>query len=195
MRKYCRKITKLLYDDGGFVANYFNDPEMVAMYDELMKDEEWYKELFSFFSSELRFDHECYYLTRKLPKSQYETRLRNFYLWIDVIDLMTNIFVNCKPGMTYKFTEVLKLVETGSNLPQKLKNVCKTYLNDENKETNENLNNLFSFLVKSQVLDKIEKKDEENEFVVTAVYTYYSQCVYSIKLHQVEEQNNDNPTT
>ena len=192
--KIVKKIVRTLYDEGGFVAAQFNDPEMVVMYDELKHKEEWFRNLFSYHDCELRCDHECYYLTRQMPKSQFETRLKNHQLWVDVIDFMVSIVGKDAVGKTYKFTELLNLVEGGSNLPQKLRNLIQknSDIKTDLKETNENLSTLISFLIKKQVLDKIDKKDEENEYVVTAVYNYYTQFVHNIILHNVDN-NHDNP--
>ena len=43
---YPQKVTKTLYDNNGFIADDFNDPEMREMYDDLKVNRLQYEELF-----------------------------------------------------------------------------------------------------------------------------------------------------
>ena len=97
-----QKVTKILYDNNGFVADDFNDPEMRDMYDDLKINRLQYEELFRNFGCVLRYEDKCFYLTRmKVTRQMIESRMEDYYLWVDIIDFLYDVLPSVQPGRRF----------------------------------------------------------------------------------------------
>ena len=148
---YPQKVTKTLYDNNGFIADDFNDPEMREMYDDLKVNRLQYEELFRNFGCTLRFEDKCFYLTRtKVTRQAIESRMEDYYLWIDIVDFLYDVIPSVAPGSRFYYSDLFKKVETSVNLPKKLMSIPLKLKKGTVPDTKAYMEELLDFLKKKQ---------------------------------------------
>lgn len=192
--EYSKEITRVLYDNCGFVADNFFDSTKKGMFNELNVNRDEYNNLFSHFSCELRYEKGCYYLVRRNPtRQQVDSRLKDYFMWAEIIDLIHDVIGDkVKPGKTFTQGQFLDVVEKSLTLPRKIQSLS-VFLRENIKaaDTAEYVKGLIGFLVKKQVLDPFtwEQDDTVTVYQLTSVFDFFQEFVIGITLRKKEEEN------
>lgn len=192
------KITKILYDRSGFVADNFHDEEMRDLYRELNDNTPEYEELFSNFCCNLVHEDKCYYLTRTNITRQFlESRLKDYYEWADIIVFMHDALNanpqkgEIKPGLPFRYNELLTIISNSATLSRRVSTLSiflkqKVVFNG----TEDYVKELVKYLEDRQVVDSFIFENTRI-YQLTSVFAYYTDYVLSITLRIKEEKDHE----
>lgn len=192
------RITKILYDKCGFVADNFHDEEMRDLYRELNDNTPEYEELFSSFSCNLIHEDKCYYLTRTNITRQFlESRLKDYYEWADIIIFMHDVLNHdpehqeIKPGIPFRYNELLTYILNSATLSRRVTTLSiflkqKVVFNG----TEDYVKELVKYLEDRQLFDSFIFENTRI-YQLTSVFAYYTDYVLSITLRIKEEKDHE----
>jgi hypothetical protein len=197
-KKLSPKITKILYDRSGFIADNFHDEEMRDLYRELNDNTKEYEELFSNFSCVLVYEHKCYYLTRSNITRQFlESRLKDYYEWADIIIFMHDVLngkpqdSDIKPGLPFRYSELLTVISNSATLSRRI-SALSIFLKQKVvfNGTEDYVKELVKYLEERQIIDSFVFENTRI-YQLTSVFEYYTKYVLSITLRIKEEKDHE----
>lgn len=177
--KYTKEVFKSL-SSGQFLSANSIDPVNKAAYSDVEKNFEEYRDYFEEIDFQLEAGNNYYYFSRKENKVVTEQKLKNFFNWIDYLDLLKTYDNNFGSGTQFNLAVIEARLQMDVELKEKLQALL-----PEKATNREKLEEIAKQLVMQGFAETTNEM--EGIYQVTDAFHYLEEIVMTINISEEVE--------